>query len=151
MDPPRSFSFVIKDTINTIRVYAAHRRLGIALSDNNTLDYYSVTSNPACTGLYERFSLDTAPPTNIYVSDTNITLSNTATGTEPHCFFDHRLSIPWVNFTGDYSACGFSKSWDNSSSSGGSYLVYSGRVHVMWEDFGNLTAADPVRPNSTTW
>ena len=126
------------------------RKLGVALSGTGVSSYDSAATAGSCKLVFDRFTLD-LPPAGVTISKTETGLTNDATGDETTCFFNHKYSIAWEAFrnaTG--SNCGFTIS-TNTSAPNSSYRKYSGRVHVMWEDFEDNLEASPVRPNMTTW
>ena len=127
------------------------RKLGIALSGTGISDYASVATDALCKLSFDRFTLD-SPPTGVTISTTETGLTNTATGSETTCFFNHKYSIAWETFRAATAAnCGFTISTNNTAPANGSYRKYAGRVHVLWEDFADDTAVTAVRPDMSTW
>jgi hypothetical protein len=138
--------------VGTLGVDSAYtREVSIALSGTDVVDYDSVSTHAGCKLSFERFTLD-SPTTGVTISDTSTDLTNSATGTETQCFFNHKYSVAWSDFRNTTLAnCGFTITNNASVVNNATYQIYSGRVHVLWKDYVNLTSTEPLRPNATIW
>lgn len=124
--------------------------MSIALSGPGVSSFYNVTSDGGCFANFSRFLL-ASPPAGVTISTSPTDLSNSATGTTPNCSFNALYSVPWNTFrSSPLNNCGFTIS-ENTTVDNATYRVYTGRVHVLWEDYNSTTATSPVRPNATMW
>jgi hypothetical protein len=71
--------------------------------------------------------------------------SDAASGTASECFFNHRFGVAWSTFRGSLSSCGFSQT------NNGTFIKYSGRVHMYWEDYDSMSAPATVHTPASIW
>lgn len=157
-DGAPAYSFVISPTSDTLDFYVQSqpgvgdnttffsRRVAIALASRSTLNYASALTGlaPQCRKVFERFEFTDIAP-GVTISNSATDLSNSAASTASACFFNHKYSVDWNLFRSDYANCGFTIT-DSAQE-----RTFTGRVHVLWEDYVSLAATLPVRQNATTW
>lgn len=122
------------------------RKLSLALTGTgqSTWAAASAAASAGCKKDWDRFLLSATPADVSILSGSDLT-SSAATGAASACYFDHHWSIAWNTFRTTLAQCGFTQA------NNGTFLKYSGRLHVQWADYDSMSSSNPVHTAASTW